>query len=186
MTQTLDQHLSPSNRPWRTIVWLAAAALLLVPLVAMQFTAEVRWTASDFVFAGVLLFGSLGTFELLTRRSTRIAYHAGIGLTLLGIVLLVWINAAVGIVGSEDNPANLMFAGVIGIGAIVALATRLHAHGMVSATLAMALTQLLVGGIALSGIAGPVGASGPAIVGLTIGLAGLWIGAATLFGRASR
>lgn len=186
MTQTLDQQPSPSVRPWRNAIWLAAAALLLVPLVAMQFTAEVHWTPSDFVFAGVLLFGSLGAFELLTRHSSKIAYRGGIGLILLGLFLLVWINAAVGIIGSEDNPANLMFAGVIGIGAIVGLATRLRAFGMAGALLAMALTQLLVGGIALSGIAGPIGDSGPAIVGLTLGFAGLWIAAAALFAKASR
>ncbi len=45
----------PGNRrgnPWRAAVWCAAAFLLLLPLVAMQFTREVNWTLSDFVVIG--------------------------------------------------------------------------------------------------------------------------------------
>lgn len=38
-------------------VALVTGLLLLVPLVAMQFTDEVRWNLADFVVAGALLFG---------------------------------------------------------------------------------------------------------------------------------
>ena len=39
----------------RWLVWGGAAALLLLPLVAMQFTEEVQWTWHDFVIMGVML-----------------------------------------------------------------------------------------------------------------------------------
>ena len=39
-----------------TRVAMATIALLLIPLVAMQFTREVDWTAGDFLVMGVLLF----------------------------------------------------------------------------------------------------------------------------------
>jgi hypothetical protein len=38
----------------RIAAWVGAGALLLVPLIAMAFTDAVRWTASDFIFAGAL------------------------------------------------------------------------------------------------------------------------------------
>ena len=54
----------------RLIVWAVVVALiLLIPLVAMQFTSEVNWTLSDFVFAGVLLFGTGLTYELVARKA---------------------------------------------------------------------------------------------------------------------
>ena len=44
-----------SGIPWRIIGWGGAVALLAAPFIAMRFTTEVNWTASDFVFAAVLL-----------------------------------------------------------------------------------------------------------------------------------
>ena len=43
--------------PLRMLMWATPTALLIAPAVAMQFTREVQWTAFDFVFAAVLLFG---------------------------------------------------------------------------------------------------------------------------------
>lgn len=37
---------------------LATGILLLIPLIAMQFIDEVKWTLSDFVIAGIFLFGT--------------------------------------------------------------------------------------------------------------------------------
>ncbi len=79
---------------------LATAALLLIPFLAMQFTGEVNWTASDFVIMGVLLLGTGLLFQfaankLRTRKSRLIAIGA-IGLAFL----FVWAELAVGIVGS--------------------------------------------------------------------------------------
>ncbi|MCP3734868.1 hypothetical protein M9979_08290 [Sphingomonas sp. RP10(2022)] len=101
-------------------MWLAAAALLLAPAVAMRFTTEVVWTASDFAFAAILLFGSLTAFELVSRRTPAMAWRLAIGATLLGAVLLVWVNAAVGIDGSEDNPVNLVFYAIAAASLVVA------------------------------------------------------------------
>lgn len=81
-------------------VLLGTAAILMVPLVAMQFTREVNWTASDFVVAAVLLVGTgmlleLATTKLRTRKS-RLTAVAVIGLSFL----FVWAELAVGIIGS--------------------------------------------------------------------------------------
>jgi len=81
-------------------ILLGTAAILLVPLVAMQFTSEVNWTGSDFIVAGVLLGGTGLLFELATSklRKSRTRMIAG-AVILLGF-LFVWAELAVGIVGS--------------------------------------------------------------------------------------
>ena len=45
----------------KVIIWIALATglILLVPLLATQFTSEVNWTLLDFATAGTLLFGQV-------------------------------------------------------------------------------------------------------------------------------
>ncbi len=75
-------------------MWGGAAFLLLLPAVAMRFTAEVNWTGSDFVFAAVLLFGSAGLVELAMRASSSLAYRAGAVAAIGTAFLTIWSNAA--------------------------------------------------------------------------------------------
>ncbi|MDK6078788.1 hypothetical protein [Massilia varians] len=78
-------------------VALVTAAILMIPLVAMQFTTEVNWTGVDFIAAGVLLAlsGLVLTFALRTVRSTKSRLVA-VGLIGLGF-LYCWAEMAVGI-----------------------------------------------------------------------------------------
>jgi hypothetical protein len=79
---------------------LGTAAILLVPLLAMQFTREVNWSLGDFVVAGMLLMGTGLLFDLAARKiQTRKARVTIIGAIAL-CFLLVWVEMAVGIVGS--------------------------------------------------------------------------------------
>lgn len=82
------------------LLYAAAAALLSVPLIAMQFTNEVVWTASDFAVMGFLLFATAFCIDFILRkvpkRGQRFFY---IALCLL-VLLLVWAELAVGIFGS--------------------------------------------------------------------------------------
>ncbi|WP_139924558.1 hypothetical protein [Hymenobacter sp. DG01] len=128
---------------------LVTAFLLLIPLVAMQFTAEVNWTFSDFVFAGVLLFGAGLTFILVARMSTNATYRVAAGVGVAAGLLLLWANAAVGLVGSEDNPANLLYLGVPAVALIGALVARFRPLGMSNAMFAASLTYIVVTAIAL-------------------------------------
>lgn len=86
-------------------VVLAAAFILLVPLLAMQFTDEVVWSLSDFVVAGGLLVGTGLMYELAARKGDSIAHRAAVGVALAAALLLVWVHLAVGIIGMLDNPA---------------------------------------------------------------------------------
>jgi len=83
--------------PWRLAGWGAVAALLLLPLAAMQVTDEIAWTASDFAFAAVLLIGAGALLELTMWKVRGLRYRAAIGLAIAAAVLLVWADGAVGI-----------------------------------------------------------------------------------------
>ena len=79
---------------------IAAGVLLSIPFFAMQFTSEVNWSLADFIVAGVLLFGTGLLCELVMRKvkTTRNKLIL-IGVVLL-VLLLVWIELAVGLFGS--------------------------------------------------------------------------------------
>ena len=121
--------------PLRMLMWATPTALLIAPAVAMQFTREVQWTAFDFVFAAVLLFGATGTVDIAIRKGGSTSYRLGAGLAVLVSFLLIWVNGAVGVIGDEDNPANLVFIAIIAIAASGAVAARFEARGMARAML---------------------------------------------------
>ncbi|MFO7544454.1 MAG: hypothetical protein R6W77_03060 [Trueperaceae bacterium] len=122
---------------------LASGALLLVPLVAMRITDDMAWSPFDFAFMGALLFGTFLAFTLVTRRATSLAQRAAVALPLAAGLLLVWVNAAVGIIGAPGGP-NVLYLGVLGVGLVGTLAARFVPSRMAWALFAMALTQLLV------------------------------------------
>src|SRR5690606_30455725 len=113
MTTALEKRPWARN-PWRYLLWAVPAALLATPAVMMLRGAEGwLWGPLDFVFAAILLFGSTAMIDLAIRRGGSTAYRLGAALAVLVSFLLVWINAAVGVIGDEDNPANLLFFAVI-------------------------------------------------------------------------
>jgi len=153
----------------------------------MQITDEVVWDWTDFAVAGALLVGTGLTYVLTARKVDNIAYRSAVGVTLAAALLIVWINLAVGIIGTEDNPANLMYIGVLVVVIIGAIIARFEPIGMSHALFATALAQALVAVIAL--IAG-LGSTGPIwpwdILILNGFFAALWVGSAWLFQKAAR
>ena len=130
-------------------VALATAFILLIPLVAMQFTGEVNWGWLDFLVMGILLSGTGIIYVFISGMSDSAAYKSAIGIAVLTIFLLIWINLAVGIIGSEGNPANLLYLGVLVVGIIGAVVSRLRSKGMSITMFAAALVQFVVPIIAL-------------------------------------
>jgi hypothetical protein len=121
--QTIAHHSNPkeatkmrrtANRPAIRVA-LATACILLVPLVAMQFTDEVDWGVFDFVFAGALLGGAgLLLHQLAARRAGNIAYPTVA--TAVGALAIVLGQA-------DDAPGLVLFGGLL-IVATVALVAR--------------------------------------------------------------
>lgn len=126
---------------WRAALWGGAAALLLVPAVAMRFSDEVRWGPGSFLVMGALLMILCGLIELGARLSTHWAYRLGFALAALAGFTTVWVNLAVGMIGDEGDPRNLLFVGVLLIAAIGALWARFRAAGMAHAMFATALAM---------------------------------------------
>lgn len=79
------------------IILLCVPVLLLIPLVAMNFTQEVHWDLLDFIVAGILLLGTGLAIEFVLRkvntRKGRIVLISGA----LFALVLVWMQLAVGI-----------------------------------------------------------------------------------------
>jgi len=168
------------------VPWAIAAVLLLLPLVAMQFTDEVDWDETDFMVMGAMLFVACGAFELAARMTGNMAYRAAIGVAVVGMFLLVWINLAVGIIGSEDNPANLMYLGVLCVGVAGAFIARFQPDGMARALGATALAQGLVAVIAWTAGLGSEGENYPQVIVVLNGFfAALWLLSAWLFRKAA-
>jgi hypothetical protein len=171
--------------PWRPIGWGAAGLILLAPLAAMQVSEEMDWNAFDFaLLGGLLAVVGLG-LELAVRRGGGLAYRAGAGLALVTGVLLILVNGAVGIFGSEDERANLLFFGVLAVGLAGAAAARFRARGMAWAMVAAALAQCLVP-VAASALDWAPAAQvwSPEVLAATGVFAALWLAAACLFRRA--
>lgn len=137
------------GNPLRWFVWGGAACLLLLPLVAMQFTSEVNWDAADFAVIGAMLLIGCGVYELGVRLGGSPAYRAGFGLAAITGFVLVWVNLAVGMIGGEGETYNLAFGGVLAIALVGALLARFKSRGMARAMVAAALAQVLVAGVAL-------------------------------------
>lgn len=186
MSEMLENAGGRRLNRWRLAGWSAAGLVLLLPLVAMQFTDEVNWTLSDFVFAGVLLAGAGVPFEAAVRKTANSAYRAGVGVALAAAFLLVWVNGAVGIIRSENNVANLMYGGVLAVAIAGAFVAQCRSGGMARAMFATALAQALVGMIALGFGLGAAGPGWPLdVLGCTGLFGALWLVSAWLFWKAA-
>lgn len=95
-------------------VGLVTAFVLLVPLVAMQFTDEVGWSVADFVFAGVLLAGTGMLLEAAARRPRTLGYRAAAAAIGVAAILLGQ---------ADDAPGLVLFGGLL-IAGTVALTVR--------------------------------------------------------------
>ncbi len=78
----------------------SAISILLLPLIAMQFTDEVNWTIGDFVMAAILLFGTILLIEFVLEMVQSESYRTVIILAILILLLLFWAELAVGIFGT--------------------------------------------------------------------------------------
>lgn len=167
--------------PWRILGWSTAGIVLLLPLLA-----GAPWTGSDYVVMGALLGGAGLLLELAVRASGDRAYRAGAGVATAAAFLLLWVNGAVGFLGDEDNPANLMFLGVLAIALAGAIGANFRAAGMARAMFAAGAAQLLAGVVALAAGLGSPGYAGiyEAVMGTSV-FAGLWLLSSGLFRKSA-
>lgn len=183
VTMNLQVMLAQHKRIIRIVV--VVALLLMIPLLT-----RMDWSLGDFVAAGILLLGSGLTYEFVSRRSTDSKYRWAVGIAVAAGLLLTWINLAVGLIGSENNPANQLYGAVILIGMIGAILARFRAPGMARALYVTATAQFLVPIIALI-IWNPQfsAGEGPGVIGIFIlngFFAALFLASGVLFKESSR
>ncbi len=183
MTDTL----SPARRDrlltvLRLVGWGAVAALLAAPAVAMRFNPEVQWTAFDFLLAGAVLIGAGLACEVAVRASRHWSYRLAVVVTLAASILLFWINGAVGIIGSENNPRNLWFGAVLATVLFGAILARFRPGGMARVLCAAAVVQFGVGAWAYVADWGAGTERWPVVIFVTTGVfTAAWLLAAALF-----
>ncbi|HEY8592125.1 MAG TPA: hypothetical protein VIL42_04575 [Sphingomicrobium sp.] len=187
MNDTIGTGGALRNIPWRVIGWGGAVVLLSLPFFAMQFTdSGVDWSVGDFIFAGVMFAIIGGLLELGVRISKNWTYRIALALALLGSLLTIWVNLAVGIVGSEDNPNNMLFFIAVLMGVGGAIGAKLRADGMARASLTTAAVMVIAFLIAELGPRDePMVRPVVEAVGTSIFVM-LFLGSAWLFRRAAR
>lgn len=67
-------------------IWaVVVAGILMIPLIL-----KAPWTGSDFVFAGVVLFGSASVYEFTTYNMKNKTHRLFVGIAVALVILLIW------------------------------------------------------------------------------------------------
>jgi len=84
----------------RKLVIILSVGVLLIPLIAMKFTAEVNWSMFDFIVAGILLISAGLLFDLAIRKIKKKTHRLVVVSLILIFFILLWAELAVGIFNS--------------------------------------------------------------------------------------
>jgi hypothetical protein len=82
------------------IILLIVGALLLIPFIAMQFSSEVVWTASDFIIMGILLLVTGLGIDIVLRKVSSSKNRLIMGGIILALFFMIWAELAVGVFGT--------------------------------------------------------------------------------------
>ena len=167
---------------------LITVAALAVPYLAMVFqigvpdpgsgTEGVNWGPMDFALMGILILGSGLLFEYASSRGRSTAHRAAVGIAVVAGLGLIWVNLAVGMIGDEGNPANLMYVLVLAVALIGAAVSRFAPREASVWMFATAGAQAAVALIAL------VAGLGPTLLADAFFIAA-WVASGLLFRQAS-
>ena len=146
-----------------------------------------NWDLLDFLVFGAMIAALLIIIAVARRTSRNPAYRFAMAIAAVGGFLVAWVNGAVGIIGDEENAANLLFFGVLAVALVGALLARLRAAGMAKALYATAAAQVMVMIFAVTlglGESSPVWPRGLLLMTGVFSL--IWLMSAWLFSRAAR
>ena len=162
----------------RLLMWGGLLAIWLLPFIAKQFTDEVQWTTSDHVFWAFMLAIPGAIVDLVSRMTPNWFYRGGVIIALGTSFVITWANLAVGIVGNEENPTNLIFFGVVAIAMLGSPLVGFKASRLRWVFYLTAAAQALSAVTALH--------AEPFVLVFCGVTTALWLTAATLFGKAAR
>ena len=85
----------------RLLIILAIVILILIiPFIGMQLSDEVNWSLFDFVVAGVLLLVTGLGCEFIILKVKKRENRIALIVVIITILLLIWVELAVGIFGT--------------------------------------------------------------------------------------
>ncbi len=188
-TSIMRENMTQLIQPRAVVRWvLITAAVLAVPALAMAFNLAipdpgsgndgVNWGPMDFAIVGVLVLGAGLLFEYASSRGASVAHRAAVGIAVAAGLGLVWVNIAVGMIGDEGNPANLMYVLVLAVALIGAAVARFEPREASIVMFATAATHVGVVIVAL------VAGLGPTLLADAFFI-GAWLASALLFRQAS-
>lgn len=163
---------------WRIAGWSAAAALLALPAIAMQFTDEVDWTGGDFIVAAVLLLVTGLAAEGGLRLARSWPHLIGFAFFTFTAFFTIWSNLAVGIIGSEDEAINTGFFVLLLMGIVASAVGLFKPRPMSAITGVLSVSQLAMGLAAMRAMPGH-----QVEWGVLLMFATLWLGASLAFRR---
>src|SRR5688572_21664628 len=129
MERSADVGVAPL---WGRTSWAGGMLMFVAAVAAKPFVGEPDWVGS-LQQTGALLIGVGLAVDFTSRKSGRAAYRAALGFAFCSALLLGLANGAVGIIGSEDNRANLMYGGVLLVGFVGVCIARFKPKGMARA-----------------------------------------------------
>ena len=74
--------------------------LLMIPLIAMQLTDEVKWSLFDFIIMGAMLSITGLVGEVILKKVKKSKHRLILYITIVMIFFLIWAELAVGIFGT--------------------------------------------------------------------------------------
>jgi hypothetical protein len=142
--------------------------------------------AFEFMLLGAgLLALILGARWLIKRMPENRPYKFGLILAIGATFLTFWVNGAVGIIGSENNDANMMYLAIILIALVGSALARFQPSGMAWVGGMNAIGMVVIAVLALVfdlGVSGPVWPMD--VIWVTAFFVCLWAGSAWLFHEA--
>jgi hypothetical protein len=156
----------------------SVAALMVIPVILLRAAQGFEFDPGDLIFLAILLGLLFAAHEVLLRIPNRLAFHAGLAVAVLTGLGQIWVNLAVGIIGTEDDPANLIYAAVI---VVAVLGSAIAAFRPAGLAVAMAFTAIVQASTFFVALAAGFGFTGP----ITIFFTCLWLIAAALFRRSA-
>ena len=187
--QIMRENMTQLMQTRAVLRWvLITAAVLAVPLLAMVLkigvpdpgsgTDGVNWGPMDFAIIGVLVLGSGLLFEYASARAATVAHRAAVAIAVAAGLFLVWVNLAVGMIGDEGNPANLIYLLVLFVALVGAAVARFEPREASIAMFATAAAHAVVVAIALIAGLGPELRADAFFI-------GAWVASALLFRQAA-
>jgi hypothetical protein len=145
--------------------------------------ADIEWRRHEQRRARAVGPSPRGGSMITNKTAYRIAAIIALGTALL----LVWGVSAMGVIGAEGDPFDLLYIAVLAVGLIGAVLVRFRPEGMVLVLVAMAATQALIALIGLAVGKQDVPVSSVAeILYLNGFFVALFLGSAWLFRHAAR